>query len=235
MILSAVNEDTNTLTISKRGANGTTAATHTSGAEIFIAPTWRRRVMFDALCDAIVGLYPDLFQVTSTSLTVSSTTYTEVPAAVSEPLWFYGTLTGTTSYQQWPIAGSDWLDQFPPSSTGKAIVLGSLPTGAAGYLVYKTGFTRPTSEADVLATIGIDPQWEPILLVSAAAYLVAGRELEQVGQERLTQQLERQGFPVLTATRIRQGLLQYREALLEKAQDALRLRYPVQVHTTVQF
>jgi hypothetical protein len=230
MIVGDIDETANTLTIAIRGANGTTGATHLIGAEVTVAPVWRRKVIFDALGDAVVGLYPDLYKMASTPLTLSTTTYTEVPAVVGEPHYFFGIFSGSTTYDRYPVT---FLDHFTPSSTGKAIVGSDLPYGATGYLIYKSGFDRPPNETyDLIVTGGLDQQWEPILLVSAAAYLIAGREFEQIDQERLTQQLERTGFPVLSATRIREGLLEYRDQLLRKAVDALRFREPTLVQYT---
>lgn len=226
IIVGSVDETTNILSGLKRGANGTTAATHAINTEGLIAPTWRRKAIFDAVSDAVDQTFPDLYQVlTSTALTVGAS-YTEVPAACVTPMWFWGhTSNGTGDYEKY---APTLMDQFPPSSTGKAIRVPQLEQGATGYLVYKAEFTRPTDETtDLVATCGLLAAWEQVVLLTAVIYLIAGREPEQIAQKRLSQQLEQAGFPVLSASRIRDGLIRYRDQLMQDEKDDLRERYHV--------
>lgn len=68
-----------TLTIAPdgRGYFNTTAAAHSVGARIECAPVWPRQRVRSAINDAIVGTYPDLFGVGTTSFTYNPvvTTY----------------------------------------------------------------------------------------------------------------------------------------------------------------
>lgn len=209
----------------KRAILGTAEATHASGDYGVIAPEYPRKVVFDAICDEIVGLYPDLYVVTATgSLSLSSTTYTEVAATVMEPMWLLARPVGSAStdpYSQYFDVG--WYDPFPPSSTGKAI-FSPFGTGI-GYLVHKAKFARPGTEAvNLTTTTLLQEEWERIVLIGAVAYLIAGKDLSQRQQEFITQQLATQSYPVLTPTRIRESLLKYRGDLLERAKKGLRSR-----------
>ena len=60
MICTDLNAVTDTITVT-RGARGTTAASHTAGDLIKIAPPFPRKNVFDAVCDQIKNLYPTLF------------------------------------------------------------------------------------------------------------------------------------------------------------------------------
>ena len=60
MLVTAANTSTRTLTVA-RGYAGTTAATHSDKANIFINPTFPRKSVFDAVFDNIVRLYPSLY------------------------------------------------------------------------------------------------------------------------------------------------------------------------------
>lgn len=60
-----------------RAQYDTVASAHDNAARITMAPTWTRKQVADAINDAIVGTYPDLFGVASTSFAFSpvQTTY----------------------------------------------------------------------------------------------------------------------------------------------------------------
>ena len=60
LICTDLNAVTNTITVT-RAARGTTAASHTAGDLIKIAPPFPRKNVFDAVCDQIKNLYPTLF------------------------------------------------------------------------------------------------------------------------------------------------------------------------------
>ena len=210
----------------KRAVLGTTAAAHVAGVYGVVAPEYPRKVVFDAVADAVVGLYPSLYAVTSTAVAFSSTTYTEVAATVMEPMYLYGRSSGATNYGRW--TNIEFLDNFGPSSTGKAIYA---PVDGSGYLVHKARFARPANETvDLVATTGLQDDWEQIVVVFATAHLIAGKDLSQRQQEFITNQLGAQSYPVLTPTRIRASLLDYGEYLLAKAQKNLRSRNPATVH-----
>ena len=69
MLVTAANTSTRTLTVS-RGYAGTTAATHLDSTNVFINPTFPRKSVFDAVADNIVRLYPSLYNVTTTNVTL---------------------------------------------------------------------------------------------------------------------------------------------------------------------
>lgn len=222
--------DTSQATSVKRAILGTSAAEHVSGTYGVISPEYARQAVFDALCDTIVGLFPTLYAVDETDLlSFSTTSFTEVPATVMEPMYVWARPVGAPSDGWIQFEDFEWRDHFPPSSTGKAIVATDLG-GGSGYLVHKKEFARPTAESDnLITTTGLKQEWEQIALVGAVAHLIAGKDLSQRQQDFLVEQLKTQNYPVLTPTRVRESLLKYFEYLLDRAQKPLRSRTPASV------
>ena len=71
MLCKDLNAVTNTITVT-RGARGTTAATHTAGDLIKIAPPFPRKNVFDAVCDQVKNLFPTLFAVETKEVVANS-------------------------------------------------------------------------------------------------------------------------------------------------------------------
>lgn len=225
--LGAYDENTNICSSCIRGLNNTTKATHLIGAQGLLAPKFSRQAVFDVVADEVELLYPDLSRVGETgSLTISDTTYTEIPAAVIKPMYVHARPNGSDSDSQWgEYTAIEFRDHFPPSSTGKAMYVSGLCGTATGYLVYRGRFTRPTDEdTDLVATCGLEDEWERIVLLGAVAYLVAGKDLSPIEQQFLSEQLANQGFPVGSAARVWSALRAFRQDLLEKAMKAQRGR-----------
>jgi len=221
IMVGGIDVETNTLTGLRRAMNGTDSNPHAIDTIITLAPMWRRKSVFDAVADAIVGLYPELYGVTeSASITLSTAGPTEVPADVARPLWFYGRSSTTAS--DWEPHSVTFYDRFPGSTTGKAIV--TTATGN-GYLVYAKKFTMPTSESVSLASLGVEPQWENLVVLGAAIHLISSKEFDAIGNEFLINQLKSQGFPTGSASRVRDGMIRHYERLLAKAEEELNTRY----------
>lgn len=207
--------DANSFTVT-RGVNGTTATTHTAGAELRIAPAYARRQVFDAVADNVVSLYPQLWHISTTTVT-SASTYVEVPAdvvSIVEARY----LTGS---RYLPVT-IDFLPSFSPSATGKAIQFYGTPTGKTVYVTYRGRFDRPTAEATELSTLGVEPEWERIVAVGAAAQLIAGRELEPATLEFVTEALQTEGYPTGSSSRLRDSLLRYYGYLIDQASRNLQ-------------
>lgn len=231
-LVETVDVETSTITAMKRAVNGSTLAAHSSGDFLTIAPTWGRQMLFDAVADAVVRLWPDLYAVGSEALTVSASAYTEVPAAVEMPMYVWARPAGI---DDWRPAGVQFLDHFPPSSTGKAVRVPGLAAGATGHLVYRRRFPRPTQESDDLTdaagSFRLDESWLQLVIVAAVSYAVAGRDLDHATQEFLTDQLGAQGFPVGSGARVRDALLRYQEFLRREAKRQLRSRHRQPINT----
>tara|TARA_B100000085_G_scaffold154107_1_gene139901 strand:+ start:45 stop:1052 length:1008 start_codon:yes stop_codon:yes gene_type:complete len=256
MYTTALNATTNTITV-KRGQRGTTAAAHSAGDIIKIAPAFPRKNVFEAVVDQIKNLYPTLFAVETVELT-SSTGY--------KLLGTHGTDGDTYNHLVAPLKAisqyTDWQagsDQTGLKYNGVAIEMIDLPnpfvytddtqtertktytTGpdvvhavqfvgiSAGHTVYvtfKKKFVAPTSEASTLTSVGLETEYEPIVMTGVAAQLIAGKDISKLNASYITEQLETSVSPIGSSNSIGQSLLRYQQLLIQQARSNLRSKYP---------
>ena len=256
MYTTAVNTVENNITV-KRGQRGTTAAAHSAGDMIKIAPAFPRKNVFDAVSDQIKNLYPTLFAVETIELT-ASTGY--------KLLGTHGTDGDTYNYLVAPLKAlsqyTDWQsgsDQTGLKYNGVALEMIDLPnpftytddtstertktytTGpdvvhavqfvgiSAGHTIFvtfKKKFIAPTAESNTLASVGLETEYEPIVMTGVAAQLVAGKDISKSNTSYITQQLEASTFPVGSSNTIGQSLLRYQQLLIQQARSNLRSKYP---------
>ena len=108
----------------------------------------------------------------------------------------------------------------------RALQTYNIAAGHTVYVTFKKKFIEPTSEADLLTTIGLEDEYEPIVMAGVAAHVMAGRDIPTATADYITDQMSIQNFPVDSATRIRNSLLAYQRALIQQARKDLRARYP---------
>ena len=256
MYTTALNATTNTITV-KRGQRGTTAAAHSAGDLIKIAPAFPRKNVFEAVVDQVKNLYPTLFAVETIELT-SSTGY--------KLLGTHGTDGDRYNYLVTPLKAisqyTDWQsgsDQTGLKYNGVAIEMIDLPnpfvytddtqtertktytTGpdvvhavqfvgiSAGHTVFvtfKKKFVAPTSEATTLTSVGLETEYEPIIMTGTAAQLIAGKDISKLNASYITEQLEASVSPIGSSNSIGQSLLRYQQLLIQQARSNLRSKYP---------
>ena len=256
MICTALNAVTNTITVT-RGARGTTAASHTAGDLIKIAPPFPRKNVFDAVCDQIKNLYPTLFAVETKTVTAAvgyellgdhgsdqdNNNYLVAPLkAISQYTDFSAGSDSTGIRYQgvsvelidlpnpFTYVDSDGVSRTKTYTTGPSVVHAiqtyNILEGHTVYVTFKKKFIDPTAETDTLTTVGLEDEYEPIIMAGVAAQLMSGRDIPTATTDYITDQLATQSFPVDSATRIRNSLLSYQRALIQQARKDLRARYP---------
>ena len=245
----------NSVTV-KRGVRGTTAAAHSAGDEIKIAPEFPRKNVFDAVCDQIENLYPTLFAVDTQSFT-SGTGYSTIGTydAPGTHNYLVAPLKALSQYTDWS-AGSDqtglryqgvaveMIDLPNPftytddTGTERTITYTSGPdvvhalqfqgiaAGHTVYVTFKKKFIAPTAETDTLASIGLESEYEPIVMAGVAAHMIAGKDIKLSNASYITEQLEAASYPVGSSNTIRNSLLQYQQLLIQQARTNLRSKYP---------
>ena len=242
----------NTVTV-VRGVLGTTAATHVVGKVIKIAPVFPRKNVFDAVCDQIKNLYPTLFAVETKSITSkvgyipldgstdnhliapikAISQYTDFSAGSDET----GTVFAGVAVElvdlpnPFTYTDADGVSQtITYSNNGpnnvKAVQVYNVNAGHTVFVSFKKKFVTPTSESDTLSTVGLEDEYEPIIMAGVAAQLIAGRDIPTATADYITDQMGTSNFPVNSATSIRNSLLQYQRALTQQARKDLRARYP---------
>lgn len=89
VFIESVDYSSNVLTLAPdgRGYGGSTAASHLTNARITMAPTWPRTRVAAMVNDAILGTYPDLYGIATTSFTFNPSINTySVPATADKVL-----------------------------------------------------------------------------------------------------------------------------------------------------
>ena len=255
MICTDLNAVANTITVT-RGARGTTAASHSIGDLIKIAPPFPRKNVFDAVCDQIKNLFPSLFAVETKTVTVSDG-YTLLGSYDSPGTnnYLVSVLKGISQFTDFS-AGADTtttlfsnvsveLIQLPnpftyTDDTGTertityttgpnqvmALQFSNIADGHTAYITFKKKFIEPTAETDTLATIGLEDEYEPIIMAGVAAQMMSGRDIPTATADYISDQLAVSNFPVGSANSIRNSLLQYQQLLITQARKYLRAKYP---------
>ena len=252
MICTDLNAVTNTITV-KRGMKGTTATAHTAGDLIKISPPFPRKNVFDAVCDQIKNLYPTLFAVETKSVTAktgyipmdgANDNYIVAPISAISQMTDFAAGSDETGIIYQGVAvelvdlpnpftyrDSDGVSQtITYSNNGpnkvNALQVYGVSSGHTVFVTFKKKFIEPTSESDTLATVGLENEYEPIIMAGVAAQIIAGRDIPTATADYITDQLSTSTFPVNSAANIRTSLLRYQNDLIEQARKDLRARYP---------
>ena len=81
-------------------------------------------------------------------------------------------------------------------------------------------------EETTLTSIGLQTEYEPIIMAGVAAQMLAGRDIPTATADYITDQMSVQNYPVNSSSNIRNSLLQYKQQLIQQARKDLRARYP---------
>ena len=239
-----------------RGVLGTEPTGHAEGKIIKIAPVFTRKAVFDAVKDQINNLFPTLFAVDTQSVTTgtgytllgsydSVGTHNYVVSILSAISQYTDFSSGsdTTGVNFLPVTcnlvelpnpftytDSDGTDRTMTYSTGPDVVhavqFSGIAAGHTAYVTFKKKFIEPTGESDTLATIGIEPEYEPIIMAGVTAQMMAGRDIPAATTQYITDAMAVQGYPVGSSSSIRNSLLQYQQLLINQARKYLRAKYP---------
>jgi hypothetical protein len=233
MYSKGLNAAGNAITVS-RGARGTTAQTHTASALIKISPAFPRINVFNAVKDQIENLYPTLYAIEEQTI-ASATGYVALTGdddsrivaplkAVSQ----YTTLaSGSETSVQFRGVAVELID-VPTSVTasGKVVQFSGINNGVNVHCTFKKKFGDVTDEDTTLASVGLETEYEPIIMAGVAAQILAGRDIPSATAEYITESMSLTTFPVNSATSIRNSLLQYQQVLINQARKDLRARFP---------
>jgi len=233
MMVVSLNTADETLIV-KRGARGTTAATHAQGDLVKINPPFIRLNVFNAVKDQIENLYPTLFAVETQTIT-SANGYVALTGSddsrIVAPLKAvsqYTTLAnGNETTVQFRGVSVELID-VPTSvtSTGKVVQFFGIQTGVDVHCTFKKKFGEVSSELTTLADVGLETEYEPIIMAGVAAQMIAGKDIPAATTEYITDSIQANVYPVGSSSNIRNSLLQYQQILIQQARKDLRARYP---------
>ena len=115
----------------------------------------------------------------------------------------------------------------------KALQFYNIAQGHTVYVTFKKKFLDVRdydSDGDIedttLAEIGLETEYEPIVMAGVAAQLISGRDIPAATVENITQNLQLETFPVGAAANVRNSLLRYQQVLITQARKNLRAKYP---------
>ena len=255
MYAKELNTVTNEITV-QRGARGTTAASHSLGAVIKISPPFPRKNVYDAVVDQINNLFPTLFSVQTQAVTSATgytllgsydapgtnnyivsiiraiSQYTDFSAGSDTTGIVFNPVTCQLIELPNPFTYTDsgGTERTITYSSGPSVVnaiqFSNISAGHTTYVTFKKKFIEPTAESDTLASIGLEPEYEAIIMAGVAAQVMSGRDIPSATANYITDQMSIQNFPVGSANNIRNSLLQYRNLLIEQARKYLRAKYP---------
>jgi len=245
----------NTVTV-VRGVRGTSADSHDAGAILKIAPVFTRKAVFDAVSDQITNLYPTLYAVETKEVTsgtgytllgsydspgTNNYLVTPIKAISQYTDWSAGSDQTGLTFKGVAVEMIDLPNPFTytdSTSTERTITytvgpdvvhalqFSGIASGHTCYVTFKKKFVQPTLESDTLATIGLEDEYEPIIMAGVAAHMLSGRDIPSATADYITDQLAVATYPVGASSNIRNGLLSYQATLLEQAKKDLKARYP---------
>jgi hypothetical protein len=230
LLVEAYDEVTFTATLT-RGHAGTAPAAHADNATVTLMPEFARQVAFDAVADEIVALHPLWGQVTITEV-ANSTSPAEVAA---DTIGVAGVLWRSSVQSHWQAGRVDFLRNFPPSSTGKAIQFSGVPSGSTTYVTLKKEFTRPTAEEDTLASLFVEDQWVPIVLYGAAARASSYVDPTRLDIDWSIGRDQNEQVPVGSGSVLETRLRRVRDTLHNQALQRMRMEHPPVVRYTHPF
>ena len=255
MYCTDVNTVANTVTV-VRGVRGTTADSHDANAILKIAPVFTRKGVFDAVSDQITNLYPTLYAVETKEVTsgtgytllgsydspgTNNYLVTPIKAISQYTDWSAGSDQTGLTFKGVAVEMIDLPNPFTYTDStstertitytvGPAVVhalqFAGIASGHTCYVTFKKKFVQPTLESDTLATIGLEDEYEPIIMAGVAAHMLSGRDIPSATADYITDQLAVATYPVGASSNIRNGLLSYQATLLEQAKKDLKARYP---------
>jgi hypothetical protein len=239
-----------------RGARGTTKVEHLAGKIIKIAPAFTRKAVFDAVADQIANLYPTLYAVETVESTsgtgytllgsysspgTNNYLVTPIKAISQYTDWSSGSDQTGLTYRGVAVEMVDLPNPFTYTdststertityTTGPDVVhalqFSGIAAGHTVYVTFKKKFIQPTAETDTLATIGLEDEYEAIIMAGVAAHMLSGRDIPAATADYITDQLAVGTYPVGASSNIRNGLLSYQQTLLDQAKKDLKARYP---------
>lgn len=251
MFSTGLNTVTNEITV-QRGARGTTASSHSTNNIIKISPTFSRKAVFDAVSDQIENLYPTLFAVETKS--ISAKTGINVLDSATDN-YLIAPVKAISQYTDFDAGQDSTISQFrgvsvelvdlpnpftytDENGASQTVTYTSGPNkvnamqsygitaGKTIYVSFKKKFVSVTSENDTLASIGLENEYQPIIMAGVAAQLVAGKDIPTITANYITEQMQVQNTPIGSSNSIRNSLLQYQQLLIQQARKDLRARFP---------
>ena len=107
-----------------------------------------------------------------------------------------------------------------------AVQFVGISAGHTVYVTFKKKFIEPTNETTTLASIGLETEYEPIVMAGAAAQMLVGKDIKQINASYITDQIAVSNAPIGSSNTISNSLLRYQQLLIQQARSNLRSKFP---------
>ena len=107
-----------------------------------------------------------------------------------------------------------------------AVQFVGISAGHTVYVTFKKKFIAPTAETNTLVSVGLETEYEPIVMAGAAAQMLVGKDIKQIDAKYITEQMAVSNAPVGSSNTISGSLLRYQQLLIQQARSNLRSKYP---------
>lgn len=231
----------NTQATVQRGMKGTTAASHSEGAVVYINPYFTRYQVRQTLQDEIRSWAPQVFAVKTADLT--ATDFVRGYDMGDLGAWLFvidvlvspDTLLGTPSDKNWRSVDYR-IDRSADTTTfpsGSALTvtspLGIFNTPRTIHVVYGAPIDVDSTftDGDTLLAMGMDSSDLDIAPYGAAWRLAASREVRRMLTEAQGNDADLQNFPPGYMVKAAQEFKMLRDSRLADAVARLRAQYPV--------
>lgn len=236
--IDSVDQQTGTVTIPPygRGYRSSTAASHTSGSMVTSSPMFPRKMVGQALNDAIISVYPELFAVGSTEITFNPavTTY-ELPAGALDILQVSWQTTGPS--KEWLPVRRFRVDKHAATgsyATGVSLsVYDSIIPGRPMKITFTKEPSSLVNDSDVFNTVtGLPNSCEDLVRFGAAYRLVPFFDSAQANGQSAQADFSAAQRPVGSSSALSRFLLQMYQVRLAEEVKGLQSAFPVRSHYT---
>jgi hypothetical protein len=223
----------NVLTVAPdgRGWDGTTAVTHLANARVTANPPYPRWRLEDAINDALVGVFPDIFGIGTTSFTYNPSITTYSMPADAEDIVKVTTEVNGPSQEQVQINKYTFNSNAPTGAfaTGNCITLGEAGDPGRTITVVYTKQPSRLATGDDLVDSGLRETARSVVVFGALADLVARVDPARATVDSAAASEFADTQRVGTATQLAAQLTARYQMELTKEQGRLRKAHPPRV------
>jgi hypothetical protein len=157
-----------------RGYRGTTAAAHAANTPVTFDPAFPKAEIRRSISQAVEALYPTLYRVTATNVTVEENTVGhDLPADCEHVIRVEANYPADPTIDNW-VQYARWdFDPNSPVGTGKILnIYQGLPLGTILRVTYAGKFGTFANDAATFASVGMPESYADLLTYSVTSRMV---------------------------------------------------------------
>jgi hypothetical protein len=220
-----------------RGFRGSTAATHSLGARVTMAPTFPRAAVQRAINETINAVYPTLFAVKETQITfVGAKSAYNLPTGAQKVLSVSWQSVGPTKewfpVRRWRVDQGAYTGAF--ASGASLSVYDAIVPGRTMQVVYTAAPATLSADTDDFTTVtGLLPSVEDVVRLGAAYRLVPFLDAPHLAGSAAEADFADSNRPTGSATALGRFFFQLYQARLADEAQTLGNLFPFRSHYTM--